>query len=282
MKNINKCIAEIIADYFLNVMKAEYALKKDFYSDIYLNVMNNNEEQALKLTGQRNTFMRKAHNYAHISVMPHSAPDQNGYKYFCERKWYYVTVVQSDSKMQLRKELIDVWLKNNAKDQILAVCKSGSIWDINMQGLIGAVIKNQFRISQAQNDDFLFEFDLKDFSGMHLVSEYITTKEVQQAATYLMDAWKFMGHIQYGKYRGGEKAREIKIISYDVNTGAKRKSINFKSIKQAYDYLCEAGFNMSYKTFQRRTTKLSLIKTPQFIFYATDKIDFSGPEIALV
>ena len=106
----------------------------------------------------------------------------------------------------------------------------------------------------------------------------ILSEQVQQAADYLVQCWQFMGNVQYGKYRGGGKAREIKIISYDILTGAKRKSVQFKSVKQAYDYIFQAGFDMSYKTFQRRTKSISVIKTDSFIFYVTDKIDFSGPE----
>ena len=40
---------------------------------------------------------------------------------------------------------------------------------------------------------------------------------------------------------------------------------------------------MTYKTFQRkcRAAKPSLIKTDKFIFYVTDKVDFTGEDYIL-
>ena len=89
-----------------------------------------------------------------------------------------------------------------------------------------------------------------------------------------MAEWQFLGNVTYAKYRENTLVR---VISY--KNGNRSNIVDFKSIKQAYDTLHEAGFDMSYKTFQRRcnSEKPSLIETEKFTFYVTTKVDFEGP-----
>ena len=74
----------------------------------------------------------------------------------------------------------------------------------------------------------------------------------------------------------------IKVISY--KNGNKSKEVYFKSIKQAYDMLQAAGFNLTYKTFQRKCNaeKPSLIETDKMSFYVTKHLDFVGPDTLTV
>ena len=61
---------------------------------------------------------------------------------------------------------------------------------------------------------------------------------------------------------------------------ARKEQQDALSLLSKHDMLTSQGFDMSYKTFQRRckAAKPSLIETEKFTFYVTDKADFEGPD----
>ena len=235
----------------------------------YLNVMNNH----ILETDERfqNMYIRKDHGYAHITVTCYTKQNAK-FRDFEERKYYYVTRLQSNDTLQIRKDLIEKWANSNVSDLYVLVLDehTNRVAEIAVKVLCGM---NHIQ-KQAQNLDFLWVFTLaKD----NLVWKKVNLIATENETKALLAQWQYLGNVVYSKYRENTL---VKIISYNLKTGAKRNTVECKSIKQAYDLLVGQGFDMSYKTFQRRckAETPNLIKTDKFMFYVTDKIDFTGED----
>lgn len=245
----------------------ESYFKSQSHKKFYLNVMNNHVLENDKFP---NRYLRKDHGYAHIVVTYFSKSDDSNFREFEERKYYYVTRLQNNNTLQIRKDLIERWNKSEVADVSVLVIneKYNKIASIPVKSLIGRTAA----ISQAQNLDVLCSYNLPEND---LIWKNVPLCATEEAAKALIAEWQFLGNVSYAKYRENTLVR---VISY--KNGNKSKVVDFKSIKQAYDTLHEAGFDMSYKTFQRRckSEKPSLIETEKFTFYVTSKADFDGPE----
>ena len=241
----------------------------------FINVMNNHKlppcigPDGELIHDYEDIYIRSSHNYAHIAVTYYTKKSDK-FNEYDERTYYYVTSFQ-DGYLQIRKELVDYWGHNYTSDTHVLVIdeKNCRVADIPIKVLIS---KN-FIIGRAQNLDFLYQYPISDND---FIWTNITSFAPDEWAKSLLYNWQFLGNVNYGKYRSGD---EIKVIFYNKNN-EKTSSINYKSVKQAYDVLCKKGLTMSHSTFKRRckAEKPSLIKTDKMSFYVTNKIDFEGPE----
>ena len=243
----------------------------------YLNIMNNHELEPFKdkngnlVKDYQNMYIRKEHGYAHFTVTYYSKQNKK-FRDFEERKYFYITRLQGGDTLQIRKDLIDRWSKSNTSDLYVLVLDESTnrIAEISAKILCG--IKHIQK--QSQNLDFLWTYTLAEDN---LIWKKVSLDATENEAKALLAQWQYLGNVSYAKYR---ENTFIRIISYNPKTGAKRNTVDCKSIKQAYDLLVSQGFSMTYKTFQRkcRATKPSLIKTDKFLFYVTDKVDFTGED----
>ena len=234
----------------------------------YLNVMKN---VALNLPGYENMYVRKDHGFAHIAVTYYKKSESSNFRDFDERKYYYVTRIHN-SILQLRKDLIERWSDAKVSDVFVLVIdeKHNKVAEIPVNTIIGM----KSVLSQNDKLNVLCEYCIEENS---LIWSHVTLAATENEAKALMAEWQYIGNVAYAKYRENTL---VKVVSYGIKNGKKRTTRCFKSIKQAYDMLTSQGFDMSYKTFQRRckADKPSLIKTEKFTFYVTDKADFEGPD----
>ena len=219
----------------------------------------------------QNMYIRKDHGYAHIVVTYYSKQNAK-FRNFEERRYYYVSRLQCGDTLQIRKDLIERWINSDINNLYVLVLDESTnrVAEISAKVLCGA----KHTLRQAQNLDFLWLFTL---TADNLIWKHVDLVATDKEADALIAQWQYLGNVAYAKYRENTL---IKIISYNNVTGAKRKSLECKSIKQAYDLLVGQGLVMNYKTFQRRcrSEKPSLVKTDKFIFYVTDKVDFIGED----
>lgn len=244
----------------------ESYFKSQSTKKFYLNVMNNHTLNNDKFP---NRYLRKDHGYAHIVVTYFSKSDESNFRDFEERQYYYITRLQKDNELQVRRDLIEIWGKESSNDVSILVIneKYNKVAAIPVKALISM----KHSLGRTENLDFLWVYSLSENDLIWKVVPLCATEESTKA---LMAEWQFLGNVTYAKYRENTLVR---VISY--KNGNRSNIVDFKSIKQAYDTLHEAGFDMSYKTFQRRcnSEKPSLIETEKFTFYVTTKVDFEGP-----
>lgn len=221
----------------------------------------------------QNMYIRKEHGYAHFTVIYFDNPNESNFRNFDERKYYYLTRLQANNLLQLRVDLIKRWSKSSIDDLYVLVIDESTnrVAEISAKLLCGM----EHELSQAQNLDFLWTFTLAE---NNLIWKRIDLVATENEANTLIAQWQYLGNVAYAKYRENTL---VKVISYNLKTRTKRNTIECKSIKQAYDLLKNQGFDMSYKTFQRRcnSEKPSLIETNKFLFYVTSKVDFTGEDI---
>lgn len=247
--------------------------------NFYLNVMNNHKLNAYKtkngekVEDYQNMYVRKDHGYAHITVMYYSNPNESNFRDFEDRQYYYITRLQNGNILNLRKDLVDKWNDSGLSNVSVLVLdeKHNKIAEIPTKILYGL----KHTLSQSQNLDFLMSFNLEEDN---LIWKYVTLCAKENEVKALLAEWQYLGNVKYNKY---EERTYVKIISYDINTGDKRKSIECKSMSQAFSLLEDKGIDISYTTFKRRckAEKPSLIKADKFLFYVTDKIDFNGENV---
>lgn len=226
-----------------------------------------------KVEDYQNMYIRKDHGYAHITVMYYSNPNESNFRDFEDRQYYYITRLQNGDILNLRKDLVDKWNDSGLSNVSVLVLdeKHNKIAEIPTKILYGL----KHTLSQSQNLDFLMSFNLE---ADNLIWKYVTLCAKENEVKALLAEWQYLGNVKYNKY---EERTYVKIISYDINTGAKRKSIECKSMSQAFSLLEDKGIDISYTTFKRRckAEKPSLIKADKLLFYVTDKIDFNGEDV---
>ena len=258
----------------------ESYFKSQSTNHYYLNVMNNHtldpftDRNGNSVEDYQNMYIRKDHGYAHIVVTYYS--NQNAkFRNFEERRYYYVSRLQCGDTLQIRKDLIERWSKSNISDLYVLVLDESTnrVAEISAKVLCGM----KHTQKQSQNLNFLWTFTIAEDN---LIWKHVDLVATENEAKSLIAQWQYLGNVAYTQYRENTLVR---IISYNTKTGARRNTVDCKSIKQAYDLLKDMGFNMTYKTFQRkcRADKPSLIKTDKFLFYVTDKVDFTGKDYIL-
>ena len=260
--NIGFDAASLIVAYFTKQLP-----KQNEYYSCYINVMNNKKFDDKQFKSPENVYVRKLHGFAHISVLSFSKPTETGFREFNNRKYFYVTK-EYLGKVQLREDLLTAWGSSDVSNVSVLVLDTEKhrVLDIKVRDLM------MYPNEQSQSDTYnmMRTFDIPESKWT-----YINTDADEEQVKGLMHSWTFLGNAKYNKY---EARTTVKVISY--KNGNRSKEVYFKSIKQAYDALTAAGFDMSYKTFQRRCNaeKPSLIETERFTFYVTKYIDFTGPD----
>lgn len=212
----------------------------------YINVMTNREAKWFKDSGdQRISYMdmlkREAHNFCNITYITYFE-DQNGYKFFNDRRYAYVTNQNADTIFSLRKDLIDNWAERNAKDEVIIInTDNGNVYDIGMQEILSWYNSksNGMKFSMNEQGNVIVTFDLPK-------PEKYEHYDLEDSKKYLETSWPYIGVCNYARYRRGTV---LLAAQYDEDGTLKGKHI-FKSLKQIYT---EVGFTNigSYKTFQR-------------------------------
>lgn len=212
----------------------------------YINVMTNREAKWFKDSGNAkisymDMLKREAHNFCNITYITYFE-DQNGYKFFNDRRYAYVTNQNADTIFSLRKDLIDNWAERNAKDEVIIInTNNGNIYDISMQDILAWYLNRDHGMKYSMNEqgNVIVTFDLP----APVKYEHY---DLEQSKTYLEANWPYIGICNYARYRKGTVLLAAK---YNEDGTLKGKSI-FKSLRQIYDIV---GFTNlgSYKTFQR-------------------------------
>ena len=271
----------LIVSYF-----QKYLSKQNNHPYCYINVMNNH---TLELTAhqkklansnydfekERNIYVRKEHGYAHITVTFFDKKTESGFRNFDDRKYYYIVRASKTGQFSIREELIDNWAKSGNAPELLIIDVEGYRAMVKSPKDLTPFLSNK-RLNESS--DFIFDFDTKNCGWNNWT--LVQNKAAEESAhAFVAQFNKFLGNVKYNKY---EARTAIKVISY--KNGNKSKEVYFKSIKQAYDMLQAAGFNLTYKTFQRKCNaeKPSLIETDKMSFYVTKHLDFVGPDTLTV
>jgi hypothetical protein len=212
----------------------------------YINVMTNREAKWFKDSGNAkisymDMLKREAHNFCNITYITYFE-DQNGYKFFNDRRYAYVTNQNADTIFSLRKDLIDNWAERNAKDEVIIInTNNGNIYDINMQDILAWYLEKSHgtKFSMNEQGNVIVTFDLP----APVKYEHY---DLEQSKTYLEANWPYIGICNYARYRRGTV---LLAARYNEDGTLKGKSV-FKSLRQIYDII---GFTNlgSYKTFQR-------------------------------
>lgn len=212
----------------------------------YINVMTNREAKWFKDSGdQRISYMdmlkRDAHNFCNITYITYFE-DQNGYKFFNDRRYAYVMNQNADTIFSLRKDLLDNWAERNAKDEVIIInTDNGNVYDIGMQDILSWYLdkSNGMKFSMNEQGNVIVTFDLPK-------PEKYEHYDLIDSKNYLEQSWPYIGVCNYARYRRGTVLLTAK---YNKDGTLKSKNV-FKSLKEVYDII---GFTNigSYKTFQR-------------------------------
>lgn len=212
----------------------------------YLNVMNNSEESALKISKiDKNLLNREHHNYCNITTIEY-LDFGNGFKDFSTpgRKYYYVIFNNNDSNsVEIRKDLIDAWKRNNAKDSVIVVnTETNSVWDLNMQEFFGRCpLSWEWRWNNEGNITQYFSLPAPTFTDNN------ETVLNQATVDYITKSWAYLGNVNYAEHRKSKKM--VVVAQYDSN--GKRKNYHvMKSLTQVYELLHFENVG-SLRTFQR-------------------------------
>lgn len=210
----------------------------------YLNAMNNQKTSTDKK--RPDAFMRDAHNYCNWTFLDYRDLTR-GYKQYGDRKWFYVTESDSPEYVQIRKDLIDAWKHNNAKDTVLVVVPNGVI-DIPMQHLFGYRPKS-YKIEWNNDGNVIYRYDISNCK-VYGNPNYVADKET---VNWVSESSKYIGNCNYAVHRHSDK----KLIVARYNNDNSLKCFHkMKSIKQAFDLLnVGEKLNICYKTFQRQINK---------------------------
>lgn len=224
----------------------DQSIKADCTS-YYLNTLNNDENFASQIDKVKtNVLVRDQHNYCNITVIDY-LDYGNGFKGFDSRRYYYV-ICNNDTNLnvQIRKDLVDAWARDNAKDHVLVINEAGLVWDIPMVNFYG--------MSH-------LEYTRKMNSESNIVNTYVLEEPTYTAhldvepkpetVEYILKSWQYIGNVSYATHRTGKK---ISVTQYD-NDGNRKTPVIFKSVAQVYD-LCHFENYGSLRTFQR------LLKNP--------------------
>ena len=224
--------------YFTSLVKAN---DREHY---YINAMNNQDQSIDKY--HKDAFVRDAHNYCNWTFIAYSDLNK-GLKQYDDRRWFYVTESASPEYVQIRKDLVDAWSKNNAKDTVLVVVPNGVI-AIPMQNFFGKS-PISFKIEWNDDGNVIYRYDI---SRQPVIGNE-TYEATEETVEWYSKSAQYIGHCSYAEHRTSKKT----LIVARYNSDNTRKCFHkMKSIKQAYDLLGVAEkMDISYKTFQRLINK---------------------------
>lgn len=227
----------------------------DGETDCFINVMNNNDKSFFDKSN-KNAMQRMEHNFAHITYIPWMDYG-NGFKGFGDRKWAYVVQTSNPNLFQIRKDVLDAWKSNSAKDEVIVISnEDNTVYFFSMEDFRGGKPSVSWSYKWNEEGNIICAYD-------HWTARFTFTdknpEEVHPYAAKLSDGFNYLGHVVYSKYR---TKRMILVGKYDENG----KLVNFhkmKSISMAYDML-HLGNNGSLRTVQRMLNKnLSVFLTSE-------------------
>ena len=228
-------------------------VQKDGHTDCFINVMNNEDKSFFD---NKNTMNRTEHNFAHITYIPWDDYG-DGFKGFADRKWAYVVQTANPNIFQIRKDVIDSWANNNAKDDVIVMSTAdNTVYFFDMQDFRGAKPKVSWDYVWNEEGNIICSY--KHWNANYTFTDS-NPQEVHPYAEKLSYGFQFLGHVAYAQYR---TKRMILVGKYDANG----KLINYhkmKSISMAYETL-HLGNNGSLRTVQRMLNKnLSVFLTSE-------------------
>lgn len=221
------------------------AIKNDGNSGCFINVMNNDEVNSV--IKEQNALNRQYHNYSQITFIEY-LDYGNGFKGFDKRQWAYIVTTSDPNRFQIRKDLIDEWKASNAKDAVIVVSPvNDTVYFLNMADFFGFKPKVSWSYKWNEEGNLVCEFD-------HWTASYTfkdnAPEEIHPYAPKLDNAWNYLGHVTYSKYRS---KRMVLVGKYDAN-GKLVKYHKMKSLVMAYEML-HLENNGVIRSFRRNLTK---------------------------
>lgn len=218
---------------------------QDGQSGCYINVMNNDKSNVV--IKEPNALNRESHNYSHITFIKY-LDYGNGFKGFDSREWAYVVTTSDPNKFQIRKDLIDEWKDNNAKDTVIVVSPANNtVHFLNMQDFMGAKPNVSWKVVWNEEGNIVLEFISWKSSFTFVDSDPDT---VHPYSNKLEEGWNYLGNVNYSKYRS---KRMVLVAKYDDNG----KLVNYhkmKSLVMAYEML-HLENNGVIRSFRRNLAK---------------------------
>lgn len=237
MKYTDENISKL--DFYFNNLA-----KSNDFEHYYLNALNNKQQSTDKK--KPDAFMRDAHNYCQWTFLDYRNLDSQ-FKQYGDRRWFYVTESESPEYVQIRKDLINKWIKNNAKDTVLVVVPNGII-EIPMQRLFGYKPKS-FKPEWNNDGNVVYRFDTSN-DKVYGNKDYVAD---EKTISWIKDSSQYIGNCNYAAYRKSDK--ELIVARYNQDNTLKCFH-PAKSIKQVFDDLnIEKNLDICYKTFQRLINK---------------------------
>lgn len=199
---------------------------------------------------------RMEHNFAHITYIPWDDYG-DGFKGFDDRKWAYVVQTANPNIFQIRKDVIDAWKNNNAKDEVIVLSTAdNTVYFFDMQDFMGITPKVSWKYVWNEEGNIICTYE--HWTARHTFTDN-NPEEVHPYAEKLSYGFQYLGHVAYATHR---TKRMILVGKYDE----KGNLINYhkmKSISMAYDML-HLGNNGSLRTVQRMLNKnLSVFLTSE-------------------
>lgn len=223
-----------------------FKCKANGNTNYYLNVMNNNEDFSLKINPKdKNALNRQYHNCCNVTAIEYRECE-DGFKDFSSgRKYYYVIFNRSaTNSVDIRKDLIDLWARNNAKDRVIVVNTNNNlVWEYSMQDFFGkSQLSFQYRWNKDGNITQFFTLPEPAFTD-----NSPETIDNQTVVNYITKSWEYLGHVSYATHRRSSKM--VMVAQYDSN-GNRKKYHVMKSLSQVYDLLHFENLGC-LRTFQR-------------------------------
>ena len=233
--------------------------KNQSYTSYFCNVLNNNKNFGEKLDKNHPDCLIRSHNdYCNLTVIDWMDYGR-GFKGYDSRRWYYVIENScEDDTVQIRKDLIDKWQENNAKNNVLILnTNKNKVWDIPMQMFFGFQPLPS-KVTWNNEGNVVLKFDLpKNPTFTDNKPEEIDSIE---NVNHLTEIWGYIGNVSYAKHR--IHRNQMYLVAAYNKDGTLKSYHKMKSISQIYDLL---GFSNvgSLRTFQRLmdTEKISIFAT---------------------
>ena len=226
--------------------------EKNQFTSYFCNVLNNDKDFSQKLDKYHpDCLIRENHNYCNLTVIDW-LDYGNNFKGYDSRRWYYVIENScEDDTVQIRKDLIDKWQENNAKNNVLILnTNKNKVWDIPMQMFFGFKPLPS-KVTWNNEGNVVLKFDLpKNPTFTDSNPDEINNPD---SIEYLMKSWDYIGNVSYAKHRiqGGK----MYLVAAYNEKGYLKTYHKMKSKGQMYDLLNFSNYG-TIRNFNRTLQKI--------------------------